>query len=265
MAINFGLHEQQRPVDLLRSLGEVQQFRAQSDELARAEAAREAMQGAVNAQTGEIDPVGMRRAYVAGGDLAGLQRFEAGRADGARQQQELARANMTTLARMVDGVTDQASYTRARMAAMRMGVDTSHMPDAYSPEVVEDARMMLRGLTEPRQQPERYFEANDGDQYVVRGGRVERLFDDPTPKYLMSPDSGGFVAVPGTGGGAGIASPGGAQPPARGGGGDTLAMARDAIAKGAPREAVEARLRSMGIDPSALGGPTRAASGGFPS
>lgn len=160
MAINFNLHDPGRPIDLLRDIGEMQQFHHQSQTLARQDAVRQAMQAAVDPATGKVDNEAIRRAYVAGGDIDSLLEHDRYSAAAVTAQQKAARENYQSLAGIVANVRDEPSYQRARAVAARLGIDTDFLPPNYTPEAVEEARMLLDATREPEKPTtlERNFE-----------------------------------------------------------------------------------------------------------
>lgn len=254
MAIEFGLVDRAPPVDLLREMAlGLQQRRAFEDD-ARQQQFRAASQSAITPE-GRVDMEAMRRAYAQVGDVGALQEMEQRQASALAAQQEAARKNAVPLARMIAGVTDEATYQRARAVAGSLGIDTSFMPPNYTPEAVAMANDVLRGLMEPAEQPapttmQRNYEflrgikPELGEQYVANQANPVRYLPD---------GMGGYTPV----------SPGGGIPSARTGGPPAAAIEALRRGEGTPEQFDQqfgqgAAARAMGN-----GGPA-SAPGGFP-
>lgn len=208
MAINFGLVDRAPPVDLLREMAlGLQQRRAFEDD-ARQQQFRAASQAAITPE-GRVDMEAMRRAYAQVGDVGALQEMEQRQASALAAQQKAARDNAVPLARMIAGVTDEATYQRARAVAGSLGIDTSFMPPNYTPEAVAMAGDVLRGLSEPAEPTamQRNYEFLTGRD--PRLGQQYLETQANPPRFIPDGMGGGQWAQPG---GAMPAQPGGPQP-----------------------------------------------------
>lgn len=106
---------------------------------------------AYDPNTGNVDAPAMRRAFVGAGDLQGALQFDAQQATRADAMRVAQQRQLTQIARLVDGVRDQASYEQALGAARQMGLDVSAAPPQYDAAWVDRQRQIMRVMADPEQ------------------------------------------------------------------------------------------------------------------
>ena len=107
---------------------------------------------AFNPETGQFDPRAMRSAFMAAGDVPGLMEFEQQQTQARAGQQDQARQQLLSVARLLDDATDPESYQRGLAAAQQMGLDVSSAPPTFDPNWVAQQRRIVQEFIERPQE-----------------------------------------------------------------------------------------------------------------
>jgi hypothetical protein len=166
--------------------------RMEANAARRAEAERLAerqrgLMGAYDATTGRMDPAKARAAYVGAGDIEGAMEFDAHLANASESQLKAVRDQVQTLSPMLDGVTDEASFQRAREAAAGLGIDMSAVPPQYDPAWIERTKLQYRALAGAVERKLRTV--NPGD-VVIDEATNQPVYTSP---YAPTVTAGGVV------------------------------------------------------------------------
>ncbi len=195
-----------------------QRFEREERELRRQDQLRSGLQGAYDANSGNLDPMKARAAYAAAGDVPGALSVDR-QATAARTAQFKEQAEKAGLvAQLLGGVRDEQSYQRARQVAAQNGLDVSSIPPQYDVNWVQTTRTQAMTL-------------------------MQQL-EAEAPKYQVIPEGGTLVNTRDPRALNAVASPSRVvQPPS--GQQDYASMAKDAIARGADPASVQAVLRQL--------------------
>lgn len=196
---------------------------------------RNALTGAMNPETGELDANAYRKGLAGIGDYEGLQSFQKTQAEQSKLQREAQKADLETKmkrleasAQIMAGVKDQASWDAARQqAAALFGPEAAaQMPEVYDPALIEQKRMQAIPIQQQLEQQWKalnfkldqdkfaYQQKNDADNRNVtirgqnltdaRAGRANELKQQeiaaggkPPAGYRWAPDGQSLVAIPG--------------------------------------------------------------------
>lgn len=168
------------------------------EERKRSEGLRNALTGAINPQTGDIDYGAARQAYIGAGDVQGAIGIGNAQRQQMEQQRELHRDNIIRGARLVRQMnpTDDAGWQRVRAMAQQAGIDVSQVPPNFDPNYVQQLLAAAQALADPSQG----YTLGEGDvRYDVNGNVVGRG-GTPRPRYYSVPPGGQLVPEPGAGG-----------------------------------------------------------------
>lgn len=147
------------------------QFQRQEQEYQRQDTFRQQAQAAYDPTTGRFDPAKVRGAYAANGDIGGAVAFDKSQAEQRAAQYKAAVEQVGQTAQLLNGVTDEASYQRARAVAQQQGLDVSKVPPQYDPQWVQT--MKSQALTVAQQLQEQR------DRWVPIGERGLLNVSDP--------------------------------------------------------------------------------------
>jgi len=156
LAINFGLAgEGFDGLQVLQTYGQAQTQRLNDLKAQRAirddnrrETTQQGLIAAYDPQTGAVDPVAARGAYLAGGDVSGAMAFDQSRVKAQQDtlDSQLKRAQATTA--LLSSSTDPATYAANRGRAQALGLDLTGVPDQFDPQWVQSATMQALSAEE---------------------------------------------------------------------------------------------------------------------
>lgn len=195
-------------------------------------------------------------------------------AQAQQQQQEQRRADLPTVARLLDGVTDDASYQQTLAQARQYGINVDGAPPSYDPQWVQSTKQLVTAMQTPQGQEALSTAGKLAADMGLRPGtpefnaKVGEIFQAEQIKTVPFQAGGGIASV--------NTATGQVTPlvvPQDYGGSQQVGMGQAAPSPGIPRltsPAEVSRLRpgEQFYDPDgnlrqAPGGPTQPASGGF--
>lgn len=136
-ALGAGQQRQLQQVQLQR---QEEEYQRQQAERQRQETFRREAQSAYDPTTGRFDAAKVRGAYAAIGDVGGAVAFDKSQIDQRAAQYKTAVEQAAQTAQLLNGVTDEASYQRARLVAQQQGLDVSKVPSSFDPQWVQTMR-----------------------------------------------------------------------------------------------------------------------------
>lgn len=149
---------------------------------------RNALTGAIDPATGNIDYGVARRAFIGAGDVQGAIGVDTAR----RSQEAAARAQLVDRvvrgARIVRRInpTDDASWQQVLAAAQRAGTDITDVPRTFDPAY----RDQLLAAADANTDPSEGFTLGEGDVRVDQSGRVVARGAPQRPRYIPVPPGG---------------------------------------------------------------------------
>lgn len=161
-------------------------FAEQQGEVTRANTLRDAVKGAYNPATGELDAGKVRGAYLGQGDLAGAQAFEQSQATAEQARIKKNIDHYAFAAQIAAGVVDQPSLDQARARAQSMGIDVSHIPTTYDPQAV---RQFQQGALAVKDQLELHLKES------AQGLNMAKFAEDSRQNRAREGYQGGMLDV----------------------------------------------------------------------
>ena len=135
------------------ALDRQQTLNARSDkDYADTQAIKTGLKAAYNPNTGSIDPVKARAAYLAGGDASGAVAYDRQEAENQLKQLDTYAKINGAVVNLLGGVTDQLSYDQAKESAKQLFTQFGHgmhfpdLPDKYDPATVQQLQMRALGV-----------------------------------------------------------------------------------------------------------------------
>lgn len=157
-------------------------------------------------------------------------------ADAQDAERTAMREQAQMIAKLTDGVTDDAGYQQRRQAALAYGMDPSAIPEAYDPQFVQTYNTLAHTLLKP-----------DGEAKLTTTAQelVDAGYQPGTPEFIgkmrerleladskvVTTTGGGMASLLGYGGQTKpliLPNPGGQQPGAPAGGKTVVRTGRDA-------------------------------------
>lgn len=132
---------------------------------------RERLRTAYDPTTGQLDPVAARTAYADAGDIKGAMGVDRQTAEARKAQYETAMERLNMTAQLLNGVSDETSFQRAKQQAQAAGLDVSGIPQQFDPNWVQTTRQ--QALTVQQQL------AAERDRWVPIGERGLLNVSDP--------------------------------------------------------------------------------------
>jgi len=118
-----------------------------------------------------------------------------------RDQQQQQRADLPLVGRLLNSVTDEATYQRARGVAQQYGINLSGAPETYDPQWVEGQKMTVQALANPQaREALSSFGKIATDEGFAPGtpqyqARVSELWKAEQQKYIPFTQGGGVASV----------------------------------------------------------------------
>lgn len=124
-----------------------------------------------------------------------------------QEQVERRRADIPFVGRLLDSVTDEASYQRARGVAQQYGIDLSGAPSSYDPSWVDQQKTTVQALSTPQGQAALSTAGKIAQDEGLRpgtpefGARVTQIWKAENQKTIPYTAGGGVASVDPTTGG----------------------------------------------------------------
>jgi hypothetical protein len=148
-----------------------QQAAERRQEAQRASVLRQGLTGAYDANTGRLDPVAARQAYVGAGDIEGAIGFDAQQAQRHRAELEQHRDRIVYGANIIRQINpkDDAGWQQVLGAMKQGGYDVSDVPPTFDPAYANGVVTAAAGFEKGKQEEE-YTLAPGAIRY--RGGEI---------------------------------------------------------------------------------------------